>query len=176
MKNRLSAVVTVGILAILTGMAAWMWFGHAYHVSFKSEQLELFTVVRYDRAGQPTLAVGFKNRSPGVIEVLKSVQLRGPFTVHLVSAEETKELDRLPASLKGAPGVPMALHSRAELAWKVSLSDLYGELAPGNYVVNVEYDTAAAAKRGEKWVKGIDLGKTKSQPIPFEVKEAPASK
>ena len=170
MRRRLTVLACIVLFLALGAYAIYVWFGHRYEVHFDPKNLHLMcTVTGLDRAGGELLTVGFNNRSQRNVVILESKDLGGPFAVVLADAATGKTVKRRPPGEIGA-GRKMNVRPRSHHYWNVRLSKLYGKLPPGEYALQVIYDTAAAAERGEPWVEELDLGRTEAPPVRFKVK------
>ncbi len=171
MRSRYNSITALLVLVGLSALGAYYWFAWTPYARFKSEQLEVISALSTGRSGGSVLTVGFNNRSSGDIQIMKSSGLRGAFSVLLVNAQTRREVPRLPSSLNGPAGAQMMLRPRKQLRWNVGLSELYGELEPGDYVIRVTYDTEAARERGEEWAEGLGIGKSEGSPIRFTIED-----
>jgi hypothetical protein len=169
MSSRHSGATAVTVLVGLAALAAYYWFGWTPRARFKSEHLDLITVLSTGRSGGRLLTVGFNNRSQGEVQVLKSAALRGPFSVLLVSETTRSEVPRRSADPQGHVGQQALIPPRKKLSWSVRLAELFGKLEPGGYRLRVIYDTQTALERGEPWVEGLDIGRVESQVVRFTV-------
>ncbi len=170
MKSRYSTLAGVVVLIALGATACWYWFGWEPYARFKAENLEIVPMVSVGRSGAPVLTVGLHNRGERGILIFRSPELRGPFRVELLEARTGKDIPRLPESLTGPAGKVFTVAKLSETRWSVSFDKLYGKVPPGKYILKVYYDTEAARQRGDEWVEGIDIGKSESRPVVFEIK------
>jgi hypothetical protein len=157
------------VLIALCAATCWYWFAWQPYPRFKAENLQIVSMVSTGRSGAPSLTVGFRNLGERSILTLRSPELRGPFRVELLDTRTGKEIPRLPKSLIGPAGKAFTVAKQGETRWSVSFEKLYGKVPPGKYRLKVYYDTRAARGRGEKWVEGIDIGKSESKPVVFEI-------
>ncbi len=169
MKRRFTAVVCLVLFLGLAAFGAHMWF-RDYPVYFEKDDLHVFcTITGLERPEGPRLSVGFNNRGRASVLVLEDANLGEPFEVVLASAATGKEVARKgPAGAAGA-GRMVNVRAGQEHSWNVPLGKLYGKLPPGEYAIQVIYDTKAAAERGDEWAKELDLGRTESPPLSFKV-------
>lgn len=166
MKRPLSWATAIAVAALLGAGVYYYGWMHDWRGRISPGQLTL----ELEPAGT-TVGVALRNNGEKKLFVCESPCLASPFEAWLEPAAGGARV--APAAVTPGPEVQHTrmLEPESTCSWNVSLREIFPGAVPGKYVLHVNYDSAAAARRHEPCADDLALGRVEAKPLEVVIPE-----